>query len=146
MIGVTYRDGVAIVSDRARTTEVHVSIAADLIHQGEDIEVVKADVLALAAGYRALEAERDALREELAAARAGEIGKEHATDMQNARVTISKLSGAVDRFLEIYDTGNAPDSVQESELRDALSDAGSWLLHDVNAARVRAKLLKGGTP
>lgn len=144
MIGVTYRDGVAIVSDRARTTEVHVSITADLIHQGEDIDIVKADVLALAAGYRALEAERDALLEEVSAARAGMIGREHAETMQGARKVIAELRQAGDAFFEVYDQGDAPDSGLDNALRDKLGEAEVWLLRDVGASVKRERVLEGG--
>lgn len=67
----TYLDGVATVTDLARVITVSVPHAVALILGGHDYPPTRVDLLALAAGYKAVVAERDALREELAAARAG---------------------------------------------------------------------------
>jgi len=147
MSQVTYRDGVATITTPSSKTEIDVALTSGLILAGDVGDIVRTSVLdtvALAAGFAHLSRENDALRDELAAARAGVIGREHASEMQNARAALAKLNGAVDRFMQVYDTGNAPDSVQEEELRDALSDVCAWLIHDSSAAIERAKVLKGG--
>jgi hypothetical protein len=143
MNAVTFRDGIATITTRTGMAEVHVSAAAHLVRQGE-LAATSFDILALAAGYEALERERDALRAELAAARAGTIGREHAEAMQCARKVIAELRQASDAFFEVYDQGEAPDSGLDDALRGKLGEADYWLLCDVSAATARVKLLEGG--
>jgi hypothetical protein len=145
MTNVTYRDGIATITTRTSTTEVHVSAAAHQVRLGE-IAATSFDTLALAAGYEALERERDALREELAAARAGTIGKEHGKVMQDARGMIAELRTMAAEFMDVYDSGNAPDGTTDEGLRDAIAKAEHWLICDSTAATARAKVLKGSAP
>jgi hypothetical protein len=143
MSAVTYRDGVAIITTPTKFTTVHLTAMSRSIMDGF-VDRSSAVTRALACGYLAVEAERDALHEELKAARAGEIGREHATEMQNARAALANLRQAGQLFLEVYDRGDAPDGDVDEKLRDAMADAEGWLIHDCNAASARAKVLKGG--
>jgi len=143
MSAVTFRDGIATITTRTGMAEVHVAAAAHLVRHGE-LAATSFDILALAAGYEALERERDALRAELEAARAGTIGREHAEAMQRARKVIAELRQVGERFFEVYDKGDAPDSGLDNAFRGKLSDADHWLICDSTDATARAKVLKGG--
>jgi intracellular sulfur oxidation DsrE/DsrF family protein len=135
-------DDVAIIITRASETKVHVSATAHLVKQGEPYTAT--DVLALAAGVEALQQERNRLREELDAARAGEIGREHAEALQGARKVIAELREAGVAFFEVYDQGEAPDSGLDDAFRKKVDTADRWLVSDSTAAMARAKVLKGG--
>jgi hypothetical protein len=143
MSSVTYRDGIATITTRTSKIEVDVDATAHLIQRAE-VSPTAADTIALATGYLHLDAENKALRGELEAARAGTIGKEHAEEMHGARKVIAELRQAGEAFFEVYDQGDAPDSGLDTAFRDKLGEADHWLLCDVRAAGVRAKLLKGG--
>jgi hypothetical protein len=140
----TYRDGIATIITATRKTEVNVPVTADVFLDGPTLRPTKTDVVALSIGYRTLAAENKRLKDELTAARAGQLGKEHAMAMQEARVIIAGLNAAAEQFLGVYDEGNAPESDLDSALRDKITDAQSWLLNDVNDCMARQKILKGG--
>jgi hypothetical protein len=140
---VTYKNGIAIVVTPARTTQVNVAATADLYIKGCSIRASKTDALALAVGYIAMAEENRHLASELAAARAGQIGKDSASAMQDARKAVANLRYAADVFMDIYDTGNAPDSAAEGALRNAIGEAEHWLVLDASAAGDRYKILGG---
>lgn len=141
MSAVSVRNGVAIITTPTRQTEVHLSATASIILEGYPIRASKSDLVALSAGYLELEKQVAVLQAELAAARAGAIGLQHATAMHGARKALADLNKVTGDFLEVYDSGEGPDSMT---LRDALGAAEMWLLRDVKAAGQRAKLLEGG--
>jgi hypothetical protein len=102
------------------------------------------DARAMAVGFLHMEREVQRLAEELNAARAGTVGKEHAEAMQGARRVIAELRQAGEAFFEVYDQGDAPDSGLDNALREKLGDAEHWLLLDSGAATARARVLEGG--
>jgi lambda repressor-like predicted transcriptional regulator len=141
---VSYENGVATITTKTRQSMVHVAVVADLAMQGMIERTSRTEVLALSAGFLAMKAQRDQLQAELDAARAGQVGKGQAQDMQDARKVIADLRRAGDSFFEVYDQGDAPDSGLDNALRDTLREAENWLVRDVHAASVRAQVLKGG--
>ena len=144
MTQTTYSDGIATILTRTRKTEVHVSVAASIILEHGSVmgRPSATDARALAAGFLHLERENAALREELAAARAGQVGREWAEQMQGARAVIANLRRDAAEFLEVYDRGDAPDQETDDALRKGVSEAENWLVCDVHACAVRAKILK----
>lgn len=142
MADATYRDGVATIITPSRKIQINVELTARLALQGQLGSARMSDMRALAAGFLALQAESAKLREELAAARAGQIGREWAEQMQGARAVIANLRRETEEFLEVYDRGVAPDAERDNALRAAANEAESWLVCDVHACAVRAKILK----
>ena len=141
MSAVTVRNGVVTIATCARSTDVNLLATAEGIFNIRSDAMADTNVLALSAGYLELARQVAALQAELAAARAGAIGKEHAAAMHGARKALADLNKVTGDFLEVYDSGEGPDSMT---LRDALGAAEMWLLGDVKAAGQRAKLLEGG--
>lgn len=140
---IIYRDGVATITTPTRKTEINVALTARLAIAGDLGRPSATDTKALAAGYEALSAEHKALHAELAAARAGTIGKEHAEAMQGARKVLAELRQAGEQFFAVYDQGDAPDSGLDNAFRDKLGEAENWLIADSTAATARVKLLRG---
>lgn len=143
MMTATYNAGVALIVHRTGQTQIVVSAAADVILAGEGV-VDARDAMAVAAGYLALVEQVRDMRAELAAARAGTIGVEHATAMQDARWHLAGLHQACRVFLEVYDKGDAPDDKVDRLLRESNGMVENWLVADSTAAIARAKVLKGG--
>lgn len=137
-----YADGIAVIATPTRESTVHVGATARQFIDGMPIRPTKTGALALSLGYIAQTAEVERLEAELIAARAGEIGRKQAEDMQGARHVIAELRHAAERFMEIYDQGDAPDSARENTLRAQIAEAESWLVSDVHACAVRQKILK----
>jgi hypothetical protein len=145
MTTTTYYDGVATTITPTRKIEVWCEPTAQSALEGNLGPARMSDMRALAAGYLALLDENERLAAELAAARAGQIGREHAKAMQGARSVIADLRQAGEAFFEVYDRGDAPDSITDGEFRARLASADHWLLCDSGAATARSKILKGNS-
>ena len=141
MTQTTYSDGIATIITKIRKAEVSVALTAQAALDGALGRPDMFDVRALSAGYLALRDENARLREELAAARAGQVGREWAEQMQDARAVIANLRRDAAEFLEIYDCGDAPQKAIDDAFREAVSAAAYWLVCDSHACAVRAKIL-----
>lgn len=143
MSQVEISGGVATITTIHRTVMVNLAATAHAAASGQDSRMSRTDLQALAAGYMMLDREVEKLKAELAAARSGKIGMDHAQAMQDVRGVLSHIATATERFLEVYDQGDAPDSGLDEALREKMGAAINWLVHDSSNVPERTKVLEG---
>jgi hypothetical protein len=140
MSAVTIQYGVVTISTKNRSARVDLSATAEMIYSQRSDDIADTEILALAAGCVDLERQVNELRAELKAAHAGEIGRNHAEEMQGARKAIANLRESVESFLGEYNLGNGPDTI---DLEEKANEAMQWLICDSNASAKRERVLAG---
>lgn len=139
-----FADLVAYLDSRAAPERTATQLAGDLTRYSEESDFEGGHYMAPSErGEYVLWSDVQARAALAAPAPTGEsVSVKHAKEMQVARTAVSEMFQAIEAFMGIYDQGYAPESAQESKVRDAITAASNWLVCDVRACFEREKLMK----